>query len=106
LRIQCLYRRPRQVFLVLLVIAAAACTTQPDYTGTVNSDDEPFISGTYAGIREPSATPVFKVTDEATLTIEIRIPEGLEEQSAPTVVFFFGGGWTRGNQSHFSRQAE
>lgn len=45
---------------------------------------------------------VYKITPQDTLTMDIYYPGDYDRQPLPAVVFFFGGGWTGGNRSHFS----
>lgn len=54
------------------------------------------------------ATPIYKQIDGFELSIVIRKGKSLTsgESSAPALVFFFGGGWKKGNYTHYERQAQ
>lgn len=50
---------------------------------------------------------VFKVIDGKPLHIEIFKPEGWQEgDNRPSIIFYFGGGFYKGDTSHFRMQAE
>lgn len=49
---------------------------------------------------------IYKITPEDTLTMDIFYPQNYKGSPMPTVVFFFGGGWTGGNRQHFSHHCK
>ncbi|MBX9787602.1 MAG: alpha/beta hydrolase [Pirellulales bacterium] len=50
---------------------------------------------------------VYKETPQAALKLFVHYPPGWQaSDSRPGIVFFFGGGWQRGNVEQFARQAE
>lgn len=48
---------------------------------------------------------VYKEVDGHQLTINVYTPKGIDTDSLPAVVFFFGGGWNIGNPKVFDKQA-
>lgn len=49
---------------------------------------------------------VYKQTPEGDLKLHFNYPaDWTKSDSRPAIVFFFGGGWTKGNIGHFSKQA-
>lgn len=98
--------RFRRFYLLIMLAALASCAAAPERAKTPAHNAEQFSADDYVKVQAPAATPVYKVTEQADLAIEIRVPEVAEDELKPAIVFFFGGGWTHGNRSHFSRQAE
>ena len=61
----------------------------------------------WANAPEPNRTVPYKETPQGELKLHIFNPAGLKpDQKRPAVVFFFGGGWTRGAATHFYPQAK
>ncbi len=56
---------------------------------------------------EPDAKIPFKETDKGDLLLHVFYPEEYSKDSRyPAAIFFFGGGWTRGNPSQFYPHSE
>lgn len=52
-------------------------------------------------------TRTYKLVDTTRLVINIYYPLGeVPDSPTPAIVFFFGGGWVRGDPSHFHKQCE
>jgi acetyl esterase/lipase len=49
----------------------------------------------------PTERLVYRTVADAKLYVEVFAPVGVPGQSRPAIVFFFGGGWTKHNQTHF-----
>jgi acetyl esterase/lipase len=55
----------------------------------------------------PTKNVVYKKTKQAELEAIVHYPPGWKKQDRrPAIVFFFGGGWTKGTIEQFQRQAE
>jgi acetyl esterase/lipase len=82
------------VFLVLAVVASAA------------ENDKPLIYQEGGGF-EPDAVVTYKDAPKLPLQLHIFQPPGFKPTDKhPTVVFFFGGGWSGNNPKQFYPQAE
>lgn len=68
----------------------------------------PFLfSAIYGSAIEPDDIRVYKTVEGTELTLHIFNPsDHREEDKRPAIVFFFGGGWEKGNPEHFYRQSE
>ena len=51
-------------------------------------------------------TVIYKTLDTFSLQMKVIYPENMDEgRKYPAMVFFFGGGWKKGDWNHFERQA-
>jgi acetyl esterase/lipase len=95
------------VCLLVIVITLASYDGTAEVLSVTDRDED--LSSETIDIIFPefqvSHKPIYKVVDDIELSIIIRVPQNIEGP-VPVIVFFFGGGWTRGNQSHFERQAK
>jgi acetyl esterase len=59
------------------------------------------------GARQPDERHVFKTTPQGDLKLHVYLPSGWKaEEKRPAIVFWFGGGFTKGSPIAFSRQSE
>ncbi len=59
------------------------------------------------GTSQPTQEFVYKSTQQAELKLLVDVPDGWRQTDRrPAIVFFFGGGWTKGTPSQFENQAK
>ncbi len=65
------------------------------------------VAGTVSGEITPDRVIDYKQTPQGTLTLHQFNPAGhTADDRAPAMIFFFGGGWKKGDPSQFYRQAK
>lgn len=65
------------------------------------------IAGNILQAKGPEKSIVYKQADTTRLKLHILYPDNFRAgESRPAVIFFFGGGWTKGNFNQFRPQAE
>lgn len=70
------------------------------------AEPEPGIVPPWAQARDPDEVLVFKTTPQGDLKLNIYRPQGWKaEDRRPAIVFWFGGGFTKGTIKAFSRQS-
>ena len=96
----------RLTSLFLLLLSLAACKSKLEKKDLTLEEMQQGDGGKYTPILpDASVTPVYAQFDGTDLHLNIYYPEGHQEgDSAPCIVFFFGGGFINGSPEQFAEQ--
>ncbi len=96
----------RFAFLLFMLLSISACKSKLEKKDLTLEEMQQGDGGKYTPVLpDADATPVYAQFDSTDLHLNIYYPEGhTQGDSAPCIVFFFGGGFINGSPEQFAEQ--